>query len=58
MTIFEQLNDLLKDKIECTVSSREVKKELRAKFGINPNSVMLYDCCYNRVNDGTAFNEN
>lgn len=57
MTIYQQIQDLLKTKRGDIVSSSEVKKGLLRKFGTNKSSVMLYDYCYNRINDGTPFNK-
>ena len=55
MTIYQQINELLKDQVGCEIKSSEVKSQLFEKHGTNPSSIMLYDYCYNRINDGTAF---
>lgn len=57
MTIYEQILDLLKDKIGCIVLSSELKKELNEKYGTNTSSIILSDYCYNRYNDGIKFNK-
>lgn len=48
MTIYEQIKDALKNKINELVSPQEVKKTLQEKYGTNPDSIILSDYCYNR----------
>ncbi len=54
-TIYEQIKDLLKDDLGAIRSSAEIKNELKLKHGTNPRSIILSDCCYNRINDGIRF---
>ena len=55
MTIFEQIQEVLKDKMGSQVTSAEIKKELKDKFCTNISSIILSDYCYNRINDGIMF---
>lgn len=55
MIIFEQIREVLKDKIGCVVTSSEIKNHLQDTFGTNGSSVILADYCYNRINDGIRF---
>ncbi|AXC53027.1 DUF7225 domain-containing protein [Bacillus subtilis] len=55
MTIYEQIKDALKNKINELVSPQEVKKTLQEKYGTNPDSIILSDYCYNRYNKGISF---
>lgn len=57
MTIYEQIKDLLKDKVGCVVKPSDVKTQLFHKYETIPSSIMLYDYCYNRINDGTTFDK-
>ena len=56
-TIYDQLKEILKDKIGTVVKSSEIKNELNIKFRTNRGSVILSDYCYNRYNDGIKFNK-
>jgi len=56
-TIYDQLKEILKDRIGSVVKSSEIKNELNRKFCANRNSVILSDYCYNRYNDGVKFNK-
>ena len=57
MTIYEQLIELLKSRKGEIVTTAEVKRELKKKYGTKPSSVLLYDYCYNRINDGVKFDK-
>lgn len=57
MTIYQQIIELLNDKVGREVRSSDVKSWLFEKYGTNPSSIMLYDYCYNRINDGTDFDK-
>ena len=57
MIIYEQIKYLLRNKIEMIVSSAEVKDKLFAKFVTKPDSIILSDYCYNRINNGIPFNK-
>ncbi len=55
MTIYEQIKNLMKGKNGMVVTSGFIKENLKKKFGVNINSVLPSDFCYNRVNDGIHF---
>jgi len=57
MTIYEQIKEILKDKIGSIVSSSQVKGWLYVKYNINASSIILSDYCYNRINFGIKFNK-
>ncbi|MCO4850551.1 DUF7225 domain-containing protein [Bacillus vallismortis] len=57
MTIYEQMKDVMQNKINELVTPQEIKKTLQEKYGTNPDSVMLSDYCYNRYNKGVSFNK-
>ena len=52
ITIYEQIKKILKNKEGSLVSPPVVKDLLYKKFGTNPDSVILSDYCYNRLNLG------
>ena len=55
MTIYEQIKNILNDRIGSTVTASEIKHALKAKFGTNASSIIPSDYCYNRINDGIKF---
>ena len=55
MTIFEQIQEVLKEKKGSQVTSTEIKEELNAKYGTKKSSILLSDYCYNRTNTGIKF---
>lgn len=55
MTIFDQIQEVLENKIGSEVTSAEIRNTLKAKYGTNETSVILSDYCYNRKNDGMEF---
>ena len=57
MTIYEQLIDLLKTRKGDIVATAEVKRELKKKYGTKASSILLYDYCYNRINNGIRFDK-
>ncbi|MHC1730662.1 MAG: hypothetical protein AB9888_01320 [Bacteroidales bacterium] len=57
MTIYQQIKDLLKDEVGSDVRSSDVKSRLFEKYGTNQSSIILSDYCYNRINDGIAFDK-
>lgn len=57
MTIYEQFKEILKGKEMQEVKLSEIKEQLHSKFGTNSSSVILADYCYNRYNDGIAFDK-
>lgn len=57
MTIYEQVKDHLRGKEGLIISSTDVIHELNLKHGTNPTSIILSDFCYNRYNNGIAFNK-
>ena len=57
MTIYEQLIEILKNRKEEIVTTAELKIELKKKYGTRASSVLLYDYCYNRINNGTRFDK-
>ncbi len=52
MTIYEQIKDALKNKINELVSPQEVKKTLQENTELIWDSIILSDYCYNRYNRG------
>lgn len=57
MTIYGQIQDILKDRIGSTITASEIKHALKARFGTNASSIIPSDFCYNRVNDGIKFDK-
>lgn len=57
MTIYEQIKEILHDKINKVVTLSDVKNTLHKLYGTNPDSIILSDYCYNRYNNGIAFNK-
>lgn len=57
MIICDQIQEVLNDKKGRIVTSKEIRKWLKNKYGTNPDSVLLSDFCYNRTNDGIRFNK-
>ncbi|MGP7817388.1 DUF7225 domain-containing protein [Niallia sp. 01092] len=57
MSIYEQLIQTLHNRINDVVTPAEVKSMLQDEYGTNPASVILSDYCYNRYNNGIAFNK-
>lgn len=55
MTIYEQIKKVMEGKKGEFITSASLKSELRDKFGVNMNSVIPSDFCYNRRNDGIKF---
>jgi len=55
VTIYEQIKNILNDRIGSTVTASEIKHALKAKFGTNASSIIPSDYCYNRINDGIKF---
>lgn len=57
MNIYEQIKEVLHDKINKVVTPSDVKKTLHELYGTNLGSIILSDYCYNRNNNGIAFNK-
>jgi len=57
MTIYQQIKKIMEGKDGRVVTSAFLKNEMKNKFGVNPNSVIPSDFCYNRVNDGIKFHK-
>lgn len=55
VSIYEQLKQTLMKRKNELISPQELKKELFKRYGTNPNSVILSDYCYNRLNKGITF---
>lgn len=55
MTIYEQIKEVLKDKVGTYVTTSEMKLLINVKFGTSIDSIFLSDYCYNRFNKGTTF---
>lgn len=56
MKIYEQIKRVLDKKVNEIVSPSELRKALNELYDTNPESVILSDYCYNRVNNGISFN--
>lgn len=57
MTIYEQIKVFLRDRTGETVTAKEIKNALKAKYGTNTSSIIPSDYCYNRINDGIRFDK-
>lgn len=59
MTIYDQFKEMLKSKykINNIITAQQIKDELINNYGINPGSIIPTDYCYNRYNNGIAFNK-
>lgn len=57
MKVYDQLIEVLKTRKNEIVTTKEMRNILHETYGTNPTSVILSDFCYNRVNDGIAFNQ-
>lgn len=57
MTIYEKIKEVLHGKINKVVTPSDVKNTLHQLYGTNPDSIILSDYCYNRYNNGFAFNK-
>jgi hypothetical protein len=57
MIIYEQIKEILKDRKGDIVTSTEMKREAKKRFGANPGSIIISDFCYNRINDGIKFDK-
>lgn len=57
MTIYEIIKEVLHDKINKVVTPSDVKNTLHELYGTNRDSIILSDYCYNRYNNGIAFNQ-
>lgn len=57
MTIYEQIKEALKGKSDLIVSSKDLINQISSEYGTNPNSIILSDYCYNRLNKGIAFDK-
>lgn len=55
MMIYEQIKKVVEARNGMVVTSGFIKRELNNRFGVNVNSVLPSDFCYNRVNDGINF---
>lgn len=55
MTIYEQIKKVMEGRNGMVVTSGFIKGKVKDKFGVNINSVIPSDFCYNRVNDGMNF---
>ena len=55
--IYEQIKNVLNDKVGSIVTSSQVRDELSKKYGTNASSIILSDYCYNRINLGIKFNK-
>jgi len=56
MTIYEQMKAVLQNDINKVVTTSEIKNQIYNLYGTNPSSIILSDYCYNRYNNGIAFN--
>ena len=52
MTILKRVEVALSEEGKVIFTSAEIKELMSVKFGINPNSVLPSDYCYNRTNNG------
>ncbi|OEH92685.1 DUF7225 domain-containing protein [Bacillus solimangrovi] len=57
MTIYEQIKEYCKGKMNQIIEVHEIKRQLKCKYGTNPDSVILSDYCYNRYNKGIVFDK-
>jgi len=57
MPIYDQIQDILKDRIGSIVTASEIKHALKTKYGTNASSIIPSDYCYNRFNKGIRFNK-
>lgn len=57
MKIYDQIKEVLKNREGSIISTTELKEELKSKYGTNSGSVLPYDYCYNRVNNGIDFRQ-
>lgn len=55
MTIYEQIKKVMEGRNGMVVTSGFMKSELNRRFGVDVNSVLPSDFCYNRINDGIHF---
>ena len=58
MTIYEQIKEVMKGKDGMVFTSKDIRDELKNRFGTNVRSVLPSDFCYNRLNKGIGFEEN
>jgi hypothetical protein len=57
MTIYEQMKEVMEGKDGKVFTSKDIKEELKNRFGTNVDSVLPSDFCYNRVNEGIDFKQ-
>ncbi|SLM30421.1 conserved hypothetical protein [Desulfamplus magnetovallimortis] len=58
MTIFDKVDEILKIQNKSIFSTSEIKDLCHDHYGINKNSVIPSDYCYNRTNHGIANDKN
>jgi hypothetical protein len=57
MEIFEQVNHLLSKQKKTIFKTSEIKELMTRHYGVNENSVIPSDYCYNRTNNGIEFDK-
>jgi thermostable 8-oxoguanine DNA glycosylase len=57
LTIYEQINLFLQDRVGSIITASEIKDALKTKYGTNKSSIIPSDYCYNRFNDGIKFDK-
>ena len=58
MTIFEKVNEVLKDQSNSIFTTSEIKSLCYKKYSLNKSSVIPSDYCYNRTNKGIGTDKN
>lgn len=57
ITVYEQIKEYCDGKKGQVILTSATKQELNTKYGTNPESILLSDYCYNRINNGIAFDK-
>jgi len=57
MSVYDQIINILTGKEGNIITPQEVKHIIQKKFGTNPESIILSDYCYNRINKGIKFDK-
>jgi hypothetical protein len=55
MTIYEQIKKVMEGRNGMVMTSEFIKAKVKEKFGVNVDSVIPSDFCYNRINNGIQF---